>query len=98
MSVGLQMLHNRDGVTARRILLANIIHSCVFKYHLSSNLQSVVAAFSCNTFVSAFVTLSPTVSRRRRSLTIASTAQKSSLTLTNNLGYQSQVTAFISYF
>ncbi|MBW4426918.1 MAG: hypothetical protein KME50_21345 [Nostoc desertorum CM1-VF14] len=42
--------------------MANIIHNCVFKYYLSSNLQSVVAAFSCNTLVYAFVTLSPTVS------------------------------------
>ncbi|MCC5619537.1 hypothetical protein LC605_31710 [Nostoc sp. CHAB 5836] len=34
----------------------------VFKHYVSSNLQSVVAALSCNTFVRAFVTLSPTVS------------------------------------
>ena len=44
------------------ILLANVIHYCLIKYYVSSNLQSVVAALSCNTFVRAFVTLSPTAS------------------------------------
>lgn len=43
-------------------LLANIIHLCILQYYASSNLQSVVAAFSCNTFAYPFVTLSPTVS------------------------------------
>ncbi len=44
------------------ILLANVIHICIAECYVSSNLQSIVAAFSCNTFVYAFVTLSPTVS------------------------------------
>jgi hypothetical protein len=49
--------------TPDRILLANVIHLCILKYYASSTLQFVVAAFSCNTFVYVFVTLSPTVSR-----------------------------------
>ena len=48
-----QLAKKERWATPRRILLANIIHSCVFKYYLSSNLQSVVVAFSCNTFANS---------------------------------------------
>lgn len=49
-------------LTAIRIVLANVLHICKYKYYVTSNLQSVVAAFRCNTFIYVFVTLSPTVS------------------------------------
>ncbi len=42
--------------------MANALHICKYKYYVSSNFRSVVAVFSCNTFVSAFVRLGPTVS------------------------------------
>ncbi len=40
----------------------NALHICEGKYYISSNFQSIVATFSCNTFIYVLATLSPTIS------------------------------------